>query len=362
MGQSQCCQQEGDFYHEEVEANGKLATRSPANLAVSLYDTDTTNAGDVFSITFQKPRGAELSLDIGFVRGQGDMPVRVVSGYLTEQFNRDHPESRVLPGDRIVAVNGTRGTANLMMKVLKDSSVVTITFVRPRQGTKQAVPLSLPPCTTVYMGKMSHDYLGDDIPVQLEIRCVDGQWEGEWVVMGRREGVQIELSGDSSHVWIMNTRGEERTELLGTTTTKGVLCGELFQCGSGGGCFELKAVDNTFFGTKVDGMDDSGFVRTFQDWGDPDNFFPIPLYDLDQVLSPGIGESVTGMTPSFGEFVNGTTPSMGEPVRGPIPSFGEPITGLTPSFGEPVMGFTPSFGEPIPGSQKLRQQRKAAKN
>mmetsp|Transcript_74106 Transcript_74106/g.234041 ORF Transcript_74106/g.234041 Transcript_74106/m.234041 type:complete len:509 (+) Transcript_74106:95-1621(+) len=91
------------------------------------------NAGDVFSITLTKTGNARLGFDLDFVPTRAVLPVRAVTGSLAEEWNRGHPDAQVRPGDRIVEVNGTRGVAERMMKVLQESEDVRITLVRLRK-------------------------------------------------------------------------------------------------------------------------------------------------------------------------------------------------------------------------------------
>jgi len=94
---------------------------------------DSRDLGEVFSVTLQKVGDARLGLDIDYVPEREAMPVRAITGHLVEQWNQEHPESQVKAGDRIVEVNGARGTAALMMKALKESEYVNITLVRIRK-------------------------------------------------------------------------------------------------------------------------------------------------------------------------------------------------------------------------------------
>merc|ERR1719464_1753443 len=105
--------------------------------AHSMNEKATTNVGDVFSVTLQKTDGSPLGLAVDFVSTREVLPVREVTGALAAEWNRDHPDLQVRPGDRIVEVNGARGIADQMMKALKESEVVRLTLVRlPAHGAE----------------------------------------------------------------------------------------------------------------------------------------------------------------------------------------------------------------------------------
>mmetsp|Transcript_143169 Transcript_143169/g.399007 ORF Transcript_143169/g.399007 Transcript_143169/m.399007 type:complete len:510 (-) Transcript_143169:167-1696(-) len=119
-----CCEQENGDYVAHIDVKHPMRASDPVS----------TNVGDVFSITLTKVGDAKLGLDLDFVPTREAMPVRAVTGALAEEWNHMHPESQVLPGDRIVEVNGTRGVADQMMKALRDSDVVRITLVRLKKA------------------------------------------------------------------------------------------------------------------------------------------------------------------------------------------------------------------------------------
>jgi len=116
-----CCEQDGTEIFATVDTGTALSSDAAVN----------TSAGDVFTITLTRMgETTKLGLDLDFVPTREAMPVRAITGALVEEWNREHPDSQVLPGDRIVEVNGTRGVADQMMKALAESEVVKITLVR----------------------------------------------------------------------------------------------------------------------------------------------------------------------------------------------------------------------------------------
>lgn len=115
-----CCEQE----------NGDYVAHIPVKGQTDESDSISTNVGDVFSVTLTRTRHMKLGLDLDFVPTREAIPVRAITGALAEEWNREHQDAQVLPGDRIVEVNGTRGTAEQMMKALKDSEEVRMTLVR----------------------------------------------------------------------------------------------------------------------------------------------------------------------------------------------------------------------------------------
>jgi len=117
----------------EQDAHEIFATVDTGTIRGSAFTTDPTiktNAGEVFTITLTRMGETKLGMDLDFVPTRETMPVRAITGALVEDWNREHPDSQVLPGDRIVEVNGTRGVADQMMKALSESEVVKITLVR----------------------------------------------------------------------------------------------------------------------------------------------------------------------------------------------------------------------------------------
>lgn len=119
-----CCEQDG----HEIFSTIDIGTAKG-----SAYRSDRANynsIADVFTITLTRMGNTKLGLDLDFVPTREAMPVRAITGDLVEEWNREHPRSQVLPGDRIVEVNGTRGVADQMMKALAESDVVKITLVR----------------------------------------------------------------------------------------------------------------------------------------------------------------------------------------------------------------------------------------
>lgn len=128
-----CCEQDMNCCVAHVEILGKAPPTS-LNM-VERKDNPRTAAndrnGEVISITLHRTAEQNLlGLDLEFVPEREVMPVRDVTGHLAKEWNDDHPESQVLPGDRVIDVNGTHGTADMMMKEIKSSEIVRITLVR----------------------------------------------------------------------------------------------------------------------------------------------------------------------------------------------------------------------------------------
>lgn len=114
-----CCEQDGHEIFATVDT-GSLKQ----NTATS------TSMADVFTITLMRMGDTKLGLDLDFVPTREAIPVRAITGALAEEWNREHPDSQVRAGDRIVEVNDTRGVADQMMKALAESEVVKMTLVR----------------------------------------------------------------------------------------------------------------------------------------------------------------------------------------------------------------------------------------
>jgi len=101
--------------------------------------------------------------------------------------------------------------------------------------------LPLPRGSSQYTGFMEHPSLGGTMRVRLEVTQDAGAWSGVWALGGKsgpRERVRIELLG-GKRLRIRTTSGRENTLLFGEAGTNGVLHGEAFYDGDGGGSFML---------------------------------------------------------------------------------------------------------------------------
>mmetsp|Transcript_2465 Transcript_2465/g.5765 ORF Transcript_2465/g.5765 Transcript_2465/m.5765 type:complete len:508 (-) Transcript_2465:48-1571(-) len=119
-----CCEQEHGDYVAHVDT--KVEFQKSEHF--------TSNMGDVFSVTLTKTGDCKLGFDLDYVPTREAMPVRAITGSLAEEWNREHADTQVLPGDRIVEVNGTHGNAEQMMRALQESEQVKITFVRLKKA------------------------------------------------------------------------------------------------------------------------------------------------------------------------------------------------------------------------------------
>mmetsp|Transcript_52779 Transcript_52779/g.115778 ORF Transcript_52779/g.115778 Transcript_52779/m.115778 type:complete len:627 (+) Transcript_52779:151-2031(+) len=98
--------------------------------------------------------------------------------------------------------------------------------------------LPLPKGALAYEGQCSHPSFQDAHPLRVEFWQDNGRWIGAWGTANRSERVEIDFPrADFISVW--NPVGV-RTELRGKAEPDGLIKGEVFQDGEGGGSFVLK--------------------------------------------------------------------------------------------------------------------------
>lgn len=74
-----------------------------------------------WTVTPPQAGGKKLGAEFGSASGSGGSALvidKIFDGGSLEAWNREHPGKAVKPGHRIVAVNGTRGSSDVLMKAL----------------------------------------------------------------------------------------------------------------------------------------------------------------------------------------------------------------------------------------------------
>lgn len=57
--------------------------------------------------------------------------IKTIKGGIIHDWNKTHPEAKVLPTDRIVAVNGKHGNGAMLAALIRDSSQLEMVIQRP---------------------------------------------------------------------------------------------------------------------------------------------------------------------------------------------------------------------------------------
>jgi len=90
------------------------------------FCTWDSHAPRMFSVTVDPSLGHELGLMLDEGEVSDALVVRQVKSGLLEDWNRRHPERRILAGDHIVQVNGLRGDSCLLEEELWKSQPLSL--------------------------------------------------------------------------------------------------------------------------------------------------------------------------------------------------------------------------------------------
>jgi len=92
-------------------------------------ETTVVKSGTEYTITLDRTDGARLGIDVDNQDGV-TLLIESINGGLVEKWNKDNPNSKVRPNDRIVEVNGVRDDLMLLDNECKKSMVLNIKLVR----------------------------------------------------------------------------------------------------------------------------------------------------------------------------------------------------------------------------------------
>mmetsp|Transcript_59994 Transcript_59994/g.105006 ORF Transcript_59994/g.105006 Transcript_59994/m.105006 type:complete len:157 (-) Transcript_59994:74-544(-) len=82
-------------------------------------------SGTEYTITLDKTDGTRLGIDVDNQDGV-TLLIESINGGLVEKWNKDNPNSKVRPNDRIVEVNGVRDDLMLLVDECKKNMVLKI--------------------------------------------------------------------------------------------------------------------------------------------------------------------------------------------------------------------------------------------
>jgi hypothetical protein len=102
----------------------KLTLRRPFNKVCPPPMSETT-----FQISVDKQDGKKLGIDVNHEHG-GELFIESIDDGLIADWNRDNPDSMVLPEDRIVEVNSKKGDVQLLLNECMKNIVLDMTILR----------------------------------------------------------------------------------------------------------------------------------------------------------------------------------------------------------------------------------------
>ncbi|CAK0816790.1 unnamed protein product, partial [Prorocentrum cordatum] len=118
---------------------GKTPRRPVVHLLGRLAGSQDSAAE--FNVVIDKTAGQALGVEIDSLDGTSLLITAVTTGGLIQQWNDDHPELALKPGDRIVEVNGIRDDVNSIFEECSEDRILELLVVRRAQA---AGPLSAP--------------------------------------------------------------------------------------------------------------------------------------------------------------------------------------------------------------------------
>ncbi|CAK0834570.1 unnamed protein product [Prorocentrum cordatum] len=136
MGNACCADGNHDNAEAVIEQRSKLSDET-ANQPVQIpgKKLENTNAakselpGTEFTMVIDKTTGRKLGVDVDHQDGC-TLQVDAVTGGLFQQWNDNHPEQAVKPGDRIVEVNGLRNDVQLLVEECRQNKLLELVVKR----------------------------------------------------------------------------------------------------------------------------------------------------------------------------------------------------------------------------------------
>lgn len=134
MGNTQCCKAVDTSPDAAAEAMPTMESW-PANPGKSVMDVPAVSGGNspherMYKVTLKKVEGQKLGLDVDYMAERSVLPILVISGGIAEQWNKQHPERKMTPGDSVVEVNGIRGNVALMLEKCKADPTLELTICK----------------------------------------------------------------------------------------------------------------------------------------------------------------------------------------------------------------------------------------
>merc|ERR1711879_631983 len=111
-------------------------SRQGGGAGLSLVPISTTSVP--FRVILDASNGGKLGMDLQYIAGSSMIPITGVTAGLSAEWNHAHPETKLVSGDQIIAVNSIGGDATLMMLQLKSKRALEILVVRPDGITSDA--------------------------------------------------------------------------------------------------------------------------------------------------------------------------------------------------------------------------------
>eukprot|EP00933_Yihiella_yeosuensis_P009024 TRINITY_DN114793_c0_g1_i1.p1 TRINITY_DN114793_c0_g1~~TRINITY_DN114793_c0_g1_i1.p1 ORF type:complete len:137 (+),score=32.57 TRINITY_DN114793_c0_g1_i1:103-513(+) len=128
-----CCSGEGTLGSQNDMMDAMSGGPGDAELGVKGMMGSPKNAGE-FLVTLQKVPGVRLGMDVDLFDGKTLLIEAIGDNSTLAEWNASNPAIQVQKGDRIVAVNGKRGSANeLAAMCKKDNSELRLVIGRGGQ-------------------------------------------------------------------------------------------------------------------------------------------------------------------------------------------------------------------------------------
>mmetsp|Transcript_51160 Transcript_51160/g.147649 ORF Transcript_51160/g.147649 Transcript_51160/m.147649 type:complete len:142 (-) Transcript_51160:269-694(-) len=130
-----CCAGQGVDTASSVEVQQKDCLAGGKDFLPDAPDGETklpsaaAASGSVFYITIDKTPGGRLGVDVDPSDG-ATLLVEDVTGGVVGDWNRDHPNDKVMKGDRIVEINGAIGDVRALVEECKKNQVMKMGIKR----------------------------------------------------------------------------------------------------------------------------------------------------------------------------------------------------------------------------------------